>query len=119
MSNTTPQERLELKEFVLDANLHLIKYSLLIVTATATNIYYGIYMLYTNKRIELLLFITLSIIFIFLLIFAISGFKSIKKQKELIARLDSVFEYKERVSAESLSDEKISLNEKRIGKDDV
>lgn len=111
MSNTTPQEKLELKEFVLDAYLYLIKYSLLIVTAAAVNIYWGVYILYTDKHIDTLLFSTLSIIFIILLIFAISGFKAIKKQKELIARLDSVFEYKERVSTERLSDNKVETND--------
>lgn len=90
----TPQERLEIKEFILDANLHLISNSLQIVSTIALFFYFIVYIVFYQGNIDLLLFLSSSFVFVVMLSVVLLGFKSIRLQKEYISRLESVFEDK-------------------------
>jgi hypothetical protein len=90
----TPQERLEIKEFILDANLYLISNSLQIVSTIGFFFYFIIFTLLYQGSINLVLFLSSSFVFIVMLLVALLGFKSIRLQKEYISRLESVFEDK-------------------------
>jgi|GEM_PF-2151335 len=88
----TPQERLEIKEFILDANLYLISNIFYTVTLIVAFLYITIFISYSNNVFEIHTFIVISIIFIPLLLFALLGHRNIIKQKKYISRLESVFE---------------------------
>ncbi len=90
----TPQERLEIKEFILDANLHLISNSLQIISAIGFFFYFIVCTVFYQENIDLVLFLSSSFVFVVMLSVVILGFKSIKLQKEYISRLESVFEDK-------------------------
>ena len=91
-SNKTPQERLEIREFILDSNLHLISNGLYMVSLSSLLIYYTVLVSFCNGYLELYMFISTTVIFIFLSVFAYLGYKSIQTQKKYISRLDTVFE---------------------------
>ena len=90
--NKTPQERLEIKEFILDANLFLISNSLYAVTIISLFMYYIICILFYKDSVDLFLFLSSTSIFILMIFFALIGCKSIHTQKKYIRRLDTVFE---------------------------
>ena len=94
----TPQERLEIKEFILDANLHLISNSLQIVSGIGFFFYFIVFTLFYQENIDLVLFLSSSFVFVVMLSVVILGFKSIRLQKEYIGRLESVFEDEEQDS---------------------
>ena len=94
ISPKTPQERLEIKEFILDANLFLISSSLTIVIMMGTFLYYMLYQFFSNKILPEILniaFITSSIFYIIMMIFVGMGFREIRKQKRYISRQDTIF----------------------------
>jgi len=103
MSSKTPQERLEIKEFILDANLFLISNSLYTVTIISLFMYYIICILFYQGNIDFFLFLSSTSIFILMMFFALIGCKSIYTQKKYIRRLDTVFED---IEFEDFSDEK-------------
>jgi len=88
----TPQERLEIKEFILDANLYLISNSLQTVSTIGLFLYFMTCVVYYQGSIDLMLFLSSSFVFMVMLLVALLGFKSIRLQKEYISRLESVFE---------------------------
>jgi hypothetical protein len=96
----TTQERLEIKEFILDANLHLISNSLQIIATTGFFFYFIVFTLFYQGSIDLVLFLSSSFVFIVMLFIALLGFKSIRLQKEYISRLESVFEEENGVNNE-------------------
>ncbi len=94
ISPKTPQERLEIREFILDANLYLIANSLTIVIMMGTFLYYMLYQFFSNKILPEMLnitFITSSVFYIIMMIFVGMGFREIRKQKRYISRLDTIF----------------------------
>ena len=94
ISPKTPQERLEIKEFILDANLFLISSSLTIVVIMGTFLYYMLYQFFSNKILPEMLniaFITSSVFYIIMMIFVGMGFREIRKQKRYISRQDTIF----------------------------
>jgi hypothetical protein len=91
----TPQERLEIKEFILDANLHLISNSLQIISTIGLFLYFIVYIVYYQRSIDLVLFLSSSFVFIVMLSVTAMGLRSIRMQKEYISRLDTVFEDRE------------------------
>ncbi len=88
----TPQERLEIKEFILDANLYLISNSLYAVTIISLFMYYIICLLFYQGSVDLFLFLSSTSILILMIFFALIGCKSIHTQRKYISRLDTVFE---------------------------
>ena len=88
----TPQERLEIKEFILDANLFLISNSLYVMTIISLFMYYIICILFYQGNVDLFLFLSSTSIFILMISFALMGCKSIHTQRKYISRLDTVFE---------------------------
>lgn len=90
----TPQERLEIKEFILDANLHLISNSLQIVSTIALFFYFMICIVFYQGNVDLVLFLLSSFVFVVMLSVVLLGFKSIRLQKVYISRLESVFKDK-------------------------
>ena len=88
----TPQEHLEIKEFILDANLYLISNTLYAVTSISLFMYYIICILFYQGKLDIFLFFTSTSVFIVMLFFALLGYKSISTQKKYISRLDTVFE---------------------------
>lgn len=92
MNHKTPQERLEIREFVLDANLYLIANSIYMLCYLIGFIYFLICVSFYKGIIELPLLMTASVSFLLAIMFAIAGHRSILKQKKYISRLDSVFE---------------------------
>ena len=88
----TPQERLEIREFILDANLHLIINSLYMVSIASLFIYHTVLISFFQTHLELYVFISTTVIFIFLSAFAYLGYKSVRTQKKYINRLDTVFD---------------------------
>ncbi len=95
INKKTPQERLEIKEFILDANLHLISNSLQVVSTIGFFFYFMICIVFYQKDLDLVLFLSSSFVFIVMLFVAILGFRSIRMQKKYISRLDTVFKDKE------------------------
>ena len=91
----TPQERLEIKEFILDANLHLISNSLQIVSAIGFFFYFIVCIVFYQENIDSVLFLSSSFVFIVMLSVTTIGLRSIRIQKEYITRLDTVFEDRE------------------------
>lgn len=91
----TPQERLEIKEFILDANLHLISNSLQIISTIGLFLYFIVCIVYYQRSIDLVLFLSSSFVFIVMLSVTAMGLRSIRMQKEYISRLDTVFEDRE------------------------
>jgi len=92
MKQKTPQERLEIKEFILDANLYLISNSLYTVTIISLFMYYIICILFHKGSVDLFLFLSSTSIFILMIFFALIGCKSIRTQRKYISQLDTVFE---------------------------
>lgn len=88
----TPQERLEIREFILDSNLFLITMSFHILNMIACFLYYEIGTLYFSGDTKLPVFVISTSLFIFMIIFSIHGYRGVKSQKKYISRLDSVFE---------------------------
>jgi len=86
------QERLEIKEFVLDSNLNLISNALTMVSAFGGFLYYLIGLFYYTGKIELFIFIAATVMFTTLILFRVLGFKSIAKQKQYIKNLNSLYE---------------------------
>ena len=89
--SNTPQEHLEIREFILDANLYLISNTLYAVTSISLFMYYIIYILFYQGKLDIFLFFTTTSVFIVMLFFALLGYKSISTQKKYISRLDSIF----------------------------
>jgi len=89
---TTPQERLEIREFILDANLYLISNSFLLLSYLAGYLYVVICYCYYKCFIEIELFMGATYLFIGVLLTIALGYRSISSQKRYISRLDSVFE---------------------------
>ncbi len=90
----TPMERLEIKEFVLDANLYLISNSLLIVVILGSFFYFMNCLLYSDQLILDIgfnLFFISSVYFMMMIVFVVLGFMSIKQQQKYISRLDTVY----------------------------
>ena len=87
-----PQEHLEIREFMLDANLYLISNTLYAVTSISLFMYYIICILFYQGKLDIFLFFTSTSIFILMLFFALLGYKSISTQKKYISLLDTVFE---------------------------
>ena len=79
----TPQEHLEIKEFILDANLYLISNTLYAVTSISLFIYYIICILFYQGKLDSFLFFTSTSVFIVMLFFALLGYKSISTQKKI------------------------------------
>lgn len=92
MIKRTPQERLEIKEFILDSNLFLISSSLSAISLIAINIYFIIFVLFDEGKIDLYRYISISIVFIMLLCFMVLAYRGVATQKKYISRLDTVFE---------------------------
>lgn len=92
MHSKTPQERLEIREFILDANLHLISNSLQIISTIGLFFYFIICVVFYQGSIDLVLFVSSSFVFIVMLSVVVLGFKSVRLQKEYISRLETVFE---------------------------
>ena len=92
MKQKTPQERLEIKEFILDANLYLISNSLYTVTIISLFMYYIICILFHKGSVDLFLFLLSTSIFILMIFFALIGYKSIHTQRKYISQLDTVLE---------------------------
>jgi len=94
ISPKTPQERLEIREFILDANLFLISSSLTIVMMMGTFLYYMLYQFFLNKILPEMInitFYTSSVVYIIMMTFVGIGFSEIRKQKKYISRLDTIF----------------------------
>lgn len=92
MNQKTPQERLEIREFVLDSNLYLLANSFYMICYLVGFIYFLICLSYFKGVVELPLLMIGSVTFVCALMFAIVGHRSILKQRKYISRLDSVFE---------------------------
>ncbi|MCD6433872.1 MAG: hypothetical protein J7L21_07505 [Sulfurimonas sp.] len=94
ISHKTPQERLEIREFILDANLFLISKSLTIAIMMGTFLYYMLYQFFSNEILPKMLniaFIGSSIFYIIMIIFVGMGFMEIRNQKRYINRLNTIF----------------------------
>jgi hypothetical protein len=72
MCNKTPQERLEIREFILDANLYLISSSLSLVAMMSLFLYNIIFFLFYQGTIDLILFLTSTFIYLLLWVSAVS-----------------------------------------------
>ena len=92
MMITIDQEKLEIKEFVLDSNLFLISSSFVMVLFFGAFLYYIVGVLYYFGKIDLLVFIVTSIVFLSFILFGVLGVLSIAKQKKYIERLSSLYE---------------------------
>jgi len=92
ISPKTPQERLEIREFILDSNLFLIANSLYSVVGIALFFYFVNYLLYATAKLDVYLYVVLNIIFAVQMLFAYLAQKSILTQRRYIARLESVFD---------------------------
>lgn len=86
----TPQEKLEIKEFILDGKVFLISSSLHIVAGASLFMYYIIYLYYTKESIELPAFLTTTVIFIIMLVFLVLAYSSIRNLKIYITTLGDV-----------------------------
>ncbi len=94
ISKKTPQERLEIREFILDANLFLISNSLTIAIMMGTFLYYMLYQFFSNEiptKMLNIAFIGSSVFYIIMIIFMVMGFMEIRNQKRYISRLDTIF----------------------------
>ena len=94
INKKTPQERLEIREFILDTNLFLISNSLTIAIMMGTFLYYMLYQFFSNEIPTEMLniaFIGSSVFYIIMIIFMIMGFMGIRNQKRYISRLDTIF----------------------------
>ncbi|MDF1879052.1 hypothetical protein JHD46_05285 [Sulfurimonas sp. SAG-AH-194-C20] len=89
---TIDKEKLEIKEFVLDSNLFLISNSLVMVIFFGGFLYYLICLYFYVGKLDLLVFISASVVFSSLLLFGVMGMKSISRQKHYIERLSSLYE---------------------------
>ena len=92
MSVKTPQERLEIKEFVLDSNLFLVANAFYMVCYSAGFLYFLISLSYFKGIVEFPLFLGGSVFFMCALFFSILGHRSIQRHKKYISRLDTVFD---------------------------
>ena len=95
MREIMPEERLEIREFILDANLYLISNSFLMVSYIAGYFYMIICYCYYQGFIPLEIFISMTALFIGMLFFIAMGYKSISSQKRYISRLDEIFKERE------------------------
>ena len=86
------QEELELKEFVLDANLYLIANSLHMLLASGGFLYYFICYFYSNEQIGTVAFISATVFFISFIGFALLSIRSIAREKKYIERLSALYE---------------------------
>ena len=85
-------ERLEIKEFLLDANLFLISNAFYIVVLLSSFLYYTLYLYFLQGTIETFIFIATSILFAIMLLFAGITYRSILTQKRYIRQLETIFE---------------------------
>jgi len=92
ISPRTPQERLEIREFILDSNLFLIANSLYSVVGIALFFYFVNYLLYETGKLDVYMYVVLNVIFALQMFFAYLAQKSILTQRKYIARLESVFD---------------------------
>lgn len=92
MMITIDKEKLEIKKFVLDSNLFLISNSLVMLILFGGFLYYLIGLYYYVGKLDLLVFVSASVVFSCLLLFGVLGMKSIAKQKQYIERLGSLYE---------------------------
>ena len=92
ISVKTPQERLEIREFVLDSNLFLIANSLYSVVGIALFFYFVNYLLYETGKLDIFMYVTINVVFAVQMLFAYLAQKSILTQRRYIAQLESVFD---------------------------
>ena len=86
------QEKLEIKEFLLDANLYLINNSFNMLILFGLFQYYTLYILYVNKFVQSPIFIAATAYFFLTLLFSLLGYRSIQQQKRYIERFSSLYE---------------------------
>jgi len=84
MMITIDKEKLGIKEFVLDSNLYLISSSLVMVIFFGGFLYYLICLYFYVGKLDLLAFVSASVVFSCLLLFGVLGMKSITRQKQYI-----------------------------------
>jgi len=96
-------EKLEIKEFILDANLSLITNSFITVSLFATLIYYMTVKIYINNQIESMEFFITSAFYVGLLAYLFIGYLNIRSQKRLISNLETIFEDTKEYKADDLN----------------
>lgn len=88
----TPQEILEIKEFVLESRLYMIKMSFYILISLSSFLYFVIAYTYFKEQIEFTTLALASIIYIAVVIFSISAYLDMHKQQKSIKNLKSIFD---------------------------
>jgi len=83
------KEKLELKSFILDANLYLIANSFYFLTVVLGFLYSLVYVLYTKEYIDIHALVIISSMALGMSMFVYIGHKGIKKQRNYIKDLDS------------------------------
>lgn len=88
----TPQEILEIREFVLESRLYMIKMSFYILISLSSFLYFVIAYTYFKEQIEFTTLALASIIYIAVVMFAITAYLDMHKQQKSIKNLKSIFD---------------------------
>jgi len=90
--NRTPQEILEIREFVLESRLYMIKMSFYVLISLSSFLYFVIAYTYFKEQIEFARLALATIFYIAVVIFAISAYLDMHKQQNSIKNLKSIFD---------------------------
>jgi len=91
-SKRTPQEKLEISQFVLDSKLFLVKSSFMMVSVLSLFLYINVVIYYNKVIADISVFIYISIVMITIGIFSYLGYSSINSLKRSINILGDVFD---------------------------
>ncbi len=83
------KEQLELKSFILDANLYLIANSFYFLTVVLSFLYSLVFIFYIEEYIDISILVSVSSMALVMSMFVYIGYRGIKKQRHYIKDLDS------------------------------